>query len=74
VRCGRNFNASITSFGNIGKKAVLAGCLALSLLTVTAPLHADVDYQKRVEEAHALFTDNNDGANANYIPVLDEVD
>ena len=62
-------------FENIGKnKSVLAGCVALSLLGVTAPLHADVDYQKLVEEAHALFKDNNDGANANYIPVLDEVD
>jgi glutaminase len=62
-------------FGNIGKiKSVLAGCLALSLLGTTAPLHADVDYQKLVEEAHALFKDNNEGANANYIPVLDEVD
>jgi glutaminase len=62
-------------FGNTGKiKSLLAGCLALSLLSVTAPLQADVDYQKLVEEAHALFKDNDEGANANYIPVLDEVD
>ncbi len=49
-------------------------CLATLSVFLATPALADVDYQKLVEEAHALFKDNNDGANANYIPILDEVD
>ena len=53
--------------------------LATSLIAVTclalAPLAlAEVDYQKLVDEAHAKYKNNNEGANANYIPILDEVD
>lgn len=55
-------------------KALLASALMISLAGMTAPLRAEVDYQKLVEEAHARFKNNNEGANANYIPVLDEVD
>ncbi|MEH6584679.1 MAG: glutaminase A [Halioglobus sp.] len=45
-------------------------------LLATMPLQAEekIDYQAIVNEAHAKFKDNNEGANANYIPVLDEVD
>ena len=50
--------------------ALLAG-LALPL----AGAHAQsVDYQAVVDRAHAKFKDNNEGANADYIPALDEVD
>lgn len=55
-------------------KILLTAVLAISLAGVTTPLQAQVDYQKLVEDAHARFKDNNEGANANYIPVLDEVD
>ncbi|MEH6570574.1 MAG: glutaminase A [Halioglobus sp.] len=55
-------------------KALLASVLMISLASMTTPLRAAVDYQKLVEEAHARFKNNNEGANANYIPVLDEVD
>jgi glutaminase len=34
----------------------------------------NVDYQKLVEQAQAKFQNNNEGANANYIPVLEKVD
>ena len=50
-------------------KALLASALMISLAGMTAPLRAEVDYQKLVEEAHARFKNNNEGANANYIPV-----
>jgi glutaminase len=45
-------------------------------LSATAPLHAEdnVDYQTLVREAHAKFKGNNEGANADYIPILAEVD
>jgi len=52
---------------------VMSLTMALLLLFATN-LSADIDYQALVETAHTKFKDNNDGANANYIPVLDEVD
>lgn len=48
--------------------------LAVTLMGQTAVAANEVDYQALVEEAHALFKDNDEGANANYIPVLDVVD
>jgi glutaminase len=58
--------------------AVRLGAVTLTTLGLFAALPAQaaeaVDYQKLVEEAHAKFKNNNEGANANYIPVLDEVD
>ena len=54
---------------------VLAVLLASALPGATSASAADaIDYQKLVEQAHATFANNNEGANANYIPVLDEVD
>ncbi|MEM1114149.1 MAG: glutaminase A [Pseudomonadota bacterium] len=50
---------------------LLFALLALFLAPVSL---AQVDYQALVDEAHAKFKDNDEGANANYIPVLDEVD
>jgi glutaminase len=47
---------------------------ALLLLANTNQAADNVDYQALVNEAHAKFRGNNEGANANYIPVLDEVD
>lgn len=54
----------------------LTGCVLITaLLAATAARAADdVDYQALVNEAHAKFKDNNEGANADYIPALDEVD
>lgn len=54
----------------------LATLLTVAALASAAPGRADdtIDYQALVEEAHALFKDNDEGANADYIPVLDEVD
>ncbi|MEM9257011.1 MAG: glutaminase A [Pseudomonadota bacterium] len=48
-------------------------CLCIAFATYS---HAaeQIDYQKLVEDAHAKFKGNNEGANANYIPVLDKVD
>ena len=45
-----------------------------SLLLNPETANAATDYQALVNDAHARFKDNNEGANADYIPVLDEVD
>jgi len=54
----------------------LAGTLlASALLGATLASAANsVDLQSLVDQAHAKFQGNNEGANANYIPVLDAVD
>jgi glutaminase len=59
---------------SIKYRITLASILVLSLAGMTTPLRAEVNYQKLVDEAHARFKNNNEGANADYIPVLDEVD
>lgn len=48
--------------------------LAVGLpLSATAQMPSDEDFQRVVDEAHAAFKDLTDGANANYIPILDTV-
>jgi glutaminase len=50
--------------------------LALAVFALTGTAVADghnKDIQKVVDEAHARFKDVTDGANANYIPILDTV-
>ncbi|MEH6590046.1 MAG: glutaminase A [Halioglobus sp.] len=58
------------------KQGAICLCIVTALLFLTNATWAadNIDYQALVNEAHAKFKDNNDGANANYIPVLDEVD
>jgi glutaminase len=58
------------------KHGAISLCIAMTLLLLTGATRAadTIDYQALVNEAHEKFKDNNDGANANYIPVLDEVD
>ncbi len=50
---------------------------ALTLLTLSsaaiAEMPSDRDFQRVVDEAHAMFKDVKEGANANYIPILDTV-
>jgi glutaminase len=49
-------------------------CTALTLISTVTIAAEATDYQAVVNEAYAMFKDNNDGANADYIPVLAEVD
>ncbi len=56
---------------NQGWAIVFATVLSLSPIGAFAD-HTDL--QSLVDEAHALYKDNDDGANADYIPVLAEVD
>ncbi|MEP6160152.1 MAG: glutaminase A [Halieaceae bacterium] len=42
-------------------------------LLVFSPFSVAVDYQALVDEAHSKYKDVKEGANANYIPILDEV-
>ena len=53
---------------------IVAAALLVAVLGTPALAAEQVDYQRLVEQAHSKFKNNNDGANANYIPVLDEVD
>jgi glutaminase len=53
---------------------IIASALLAAMLGASALAADKVDYQQLVEEAHKKFKNNNEGANANYIPVLDEVD
>ena len=50
---------------------------ALTLLTISsaalAQMPSDSDFQRVVDEAHAMFKDVKVGANAIYIPILDTV-
>lgn len=49
-------------------------CFAVTLLAVCFPVLAQTpDFQALVDQAHAKFKDDQSGANANYIPILDEV-
>jgi glutaminase len=58
------------------RPVVIVNALSALALAVAGSAFAanETDYQKLVNEAHAKFKNVDDGANANYIPVLDEVD
>jgi glutaminase len=52
----------------------LGPALALAVpLSAAAQLPSDAEFQRVVDEAHAMFKDVTEGANANYIPILDTV-
>ncbi len=53
---------------------LVAAVLVSAILSTSALAADNVDYQKLVEQAHKKFKNNNEGANADYIPALDEVD
>ena len=52
---------------------ILASMLLILTSVVRADMPSDADMQRVVDEAHAAFKDIKDGANANYIPILDTV-
>lgn len=49
------------------------GLAAALPLTAAAQMPSDAEFQRVVDEAHAAFKDLKDGANANYIPILDTI-
>ena len=56
------------------REKLLALAVALCIPFLAVPACGEADYQQLVDEAYAKFKDNDEGANANYIPALDEVD
>lgn len=58
---------------HVFKQATLALLLFVIASAVRAELPSDADLQRVVDEAHAMFKDVKEGANANYIPILDTV-
>lgn len=61
---------------SVYKFVMLTGCVLATALLATPAVQArsNVDYQALVEEAHAKFKGNHEGENADYIPILAEVD
>lgn len=57
-----------------GIMRLIVTTVMVTVMGANALAAGEVDYQRLVEQAHKKFKGNNDGANANYIPVLDEVD
>ena len=55
------------------KQVILAPLLAVLTATAYAELPSDEELRRVVDEAHAMFKDVKEGANANYIPILDTV-
>ena len=51
----------------------LAALASLACSTVSVAEPSPKDFQRVVDEAYALYKDVNEGANANYIPILDTV-
>lgn len=58
---------------NAFKQATMALLLFVITSAVHAELPSDADLQRVVDEAHAAFKDVKEGANANYIPILETV-
>jgi glutaminase len=58
---------------NVFKKITTAVILVVIASTVRADMPSDDDIRRVVGEAHAAFKDVKEGANANYIPILDTV-
>jgi glutaminase len=58
---------------NVFKKITTAAILVVIASTVRADMPSDDDIRRVVGEAHAAFKDVKEGANANYIPILDTV-
>ena len=52
---------------------LLAALASLACSTVSVAEPSAEDFQRVVDEAYTLFKDVNEGANANYIPILDTV-
>ena len=52
---------------------MLASVILVCSSRAPAADHPGADLQRVAEEAHAMFKDVREGANANYIPILDEV-
>ncbi len=59
--------------GTLTRGIVTLGLAALLPLSAAAQMPSDAEFQRVVDEAHAAFKDVKEGANANYIPVLDTV-
>ena len=55
------------------KQSVLASMLLVFASAAQAEMPSEADMQRVVDEAHAAFKDVKEGANANYIPILDTV-
>jgi len=75
------FNALLESTGlsRLPSYTRLVSSVALALMAATAPAVqaqeiAPADIERVLSEAHKQFASVKDGANANYIPALDEVD
>ena len=58
---------------HVFKSVTLTLLLFVIASAVRAELPSDADLQRVVDEAHAMFKDVKEGANANYIPILDTV-
>jgi glutaminase len=58
---------------NVFKQATLALLFFAIASAANAELPSDAELQRVVDEAHAAFKDVKEGANANYIPILDTV-
>ena len=55
------------------KQSILASVLLVFASAAQAEMPSEADMQRVVDEAHAAFKDVKEGANANYIPILDTV-
>ena len=55
------------------KQVILATMLFVIASAAHAEMPSDAELQRVVDEAHAAFKDVKEGANANYIPILDTV-
>lgn len=62
-----------TLAGTVTRGLLALGLAATLPLSAMAQMPSDADFQRVVDEAHAQFKDLKDGANANYIPILDTV-
>lgn len=66
-------HASHWASGTVLQVLLLLCCIVTASVVVAKPLD-DADIERVLKEAHAKFKNVKDGANANYIPALDEVD
>ena len=60
-------------FDRLSRGLLVLGLAAALPLTASAQMPSDQEFQRVVDEAHEAFKDLKDGANANYIPILDTI-
>ncbi|NQX89721.1 MAG: glutaminase A [Halioglobus sp.] len=66
-------NKTVTRFPRVASTYIILLTITL-VASTTARAETEFNYQALVNQAHAKFKGNSEGANADYIPVLDEVD